>query len=125
MSKSVKCAVCGGKCHLHSSLSVLFEIDEGNQTPICDEKGPKAKATFAKQLNMFKRQLRSVVSKICLDSDASKLFKPHKAKPGCLEGVGITGKHQGLSMSINVNSNEQQQIAINLFLLNHNDTKKN
>ena len=96
-------------------LYILYRI-RGNPKPIHVAKGPKPKATLAKHMTTFKRQIRGVAAKVFLDSDAMDLFKPHKARPGSLEGVGITGKHQGLSMCMYVNENEQHQIAWNLSL---------
>ena len=105
-------------------LYILYRI-RGNPKPIPDAGGLKPKATLSKQTNAFKRQLRGMANKIFLESEALRLFRPHKAKPGILNSVGVTGKHQGPTLSVFVNENEKEVIAKNLYMLNHSCTKKN
>ena len=105
-------------------LYVLYRL-RGYKKPIDDPTNlALARATLDKQMNVFKKNVRAVSSRIYINDDQLKLFGPAKIKKEDLTGVGILGKHQGPSFNVFVTNEEQSVIAKQLHLLNHTISDK-
>ena len=100
-------------------LFTLYKI-RGYDNPIPDPSTVShSKASLDKQFRMFKNKFRAVAMRVCTNQVEKDLLTPFKINNDNLSGIGLSGRYQAPSFNVWLTEQEQHEVAINLFLLNH------
>ena len=105
-------------------LYILYRA-RGHCKPILDPKhAGQAKATPAKQLAKFKKEIKFLTKRIMIGEKDLELLKTIQAKQGNLKGVGISGKHATLGFNVAISDEAKDAIATALTRLPRTINKK-
>ena len=104
-------------------LYILYRL-RGYHKPLGDPERPGLKrATLDTQLREFKRNFRTVATKLFEGTESAPMLKLAKQHNDVLIGVGIQGKHNCLAFNVYTTGDEQKEIARALTTLNRSITK--
>jgi hypothetical protein len=104
-------------------LYTIYRI-KGYPKPIADPASPAAqRTTLLKQIACFKKVLRGVVQR-SLAAEDQDMFKPGRAVPDALVGVGILGMHAALRVNIYLQDGEKQSVSTKLLNINRTISQK-